>query len=53
MTLLLTLASGTLYDHFGAGGFWAMAGLCLIALPFIAKLAKANPGNSAPVSIQP
>jgi hypothetical protein len=26
-----------------------MAGLCLIALPFIAKLAKADPGNLAPV----
>jgi MFS transporter, PPP family, 3-phenylpropionic acid transporter len=49
MTSLLTLASGTLYGHFGAGGFWAMAGLCLIALPFIAKLAKADQGYSAPV----
>jgi hypothetical protein len=49
MTSLLTLASGTLYGHFGASGFWAMAGLCLIALPFIAKLAKADPGNSAPL----
>jgi PPP family 3-phenylpropionic acid transporter len=38
MTSLLTLTSGTLYGHFGAGGFWAMAGLCLLALPFIAKL---------------
>jgi MFS transporter, PPP family, 3-phenylpropionic acid transporter len=38
MTSLLTLTSGMLYGHFGAGGFWAMAGLCLLALPFIAKL---------------
>jgi MFS transporter, PPP family, 3-phenylpropionic acid transporter len=38
MTSLLTLASGTLYGHFGAGGFWAMAALCLLALPFIARL---------------
>jgi PPP family 3-phenylpropionic acid transporter len=49
MTSLLTLASGTLYGHFGAGGFWAMAGLCLIALPFIAKMEKADQGYSAPV----
>jgi MFS transporter, PPP family, 3-phenylpropionic acid transporter len=28
MTALLTFTSGTLYGHFGAGGFWAMAGLC-------------------------
>jgi PPP family 3-phenylpropionic acid transporter len=48
MTSLLTLASGTLYGHFGASGFWAMAGLCLIALPFIAKMAKADQGYSAP-----
>jgi PPP family 3-phenylpropionic acid transporter len=38
MTALLTFTSGTLYGRFGAGGFWAMAGLCLLALPFIAKL---------------
>ena len=30
---LLTLASGPLYAHFGAGGFWVMAGLCAIAMP--------------------
>jgi hypothetical protein len=29
--------SGTLYGHFGSGGFWTMAGLCLLALPFITK----------------
>jgi hypothetical protein len=38
MTSLLTLTSGTLNGHFGASGFWAMAGLCFRALPFIAKL---------------
>ena len=48
MTSLLTLASGTLYGQFGASGFWAMAGLCLIALPFIAKMVKADQGYSAP-----
>jgi PPP family 3-phenylpropionic acid transporter len=38
MTSLLTLTSGTLYGQFGAGGFWAMAGLCFFALPFITML---------------
>ena len=32
-TALLTLGSGPLYAQFGAGGFWAMAGLCAVALP--------------------
>ncbi len=30
---LLTLASGPLYARFGAGGFWAMALLCVLAVP--------------------
>ena len=30
---LLTLASGPLYAHFGAHGFWVMAALCAAALP--------------------
>jgi PPP family 3-phenylpropionic acid transporter len=30
---LLTLGSGWLYANFGIGGFWAMAALCLAALP--------------------
>ena len=30
---VVTLASGPLYVRFGAGSFWAMAGLCIIALP--------------------
>ena len=38
MSALLTLASGTLYGRFGAGGFWAMAALCLSALPFIVQM---------------
>jgi MFS transporter, PPP family, 3-phenylpropionic acid transporter len=38
MTALLTLASGTLYGRFGAGGFWAMAALCLCATPFILQM---------------
>jgi len=31
--MLLTLASGPLYAHFGAQGFWPMAALCAAALP--------------------
>jgi PPP family 3-phenylpropionic acid transporter len=30
---VLTLGSGPLYARFGAGGFWAMACLCAMALP--------------------
>jgi PPP family 3-phenylpropionic acid transporter len=30
---LLTLGSGPLYAHQGAGGFWVMAGLCAVAIP--------------------
>jgi PPP family 3-phenylpropionic acid transporter len=30
---LLTLASGQLYAHFGAHGFWIMAAFCAAALP--------------------
>jgi PPP family 3-phenylpropionic acid transporter len=32
-TALLTLGSGPLYAAAGAGGFWAMAGLCAVAVP--------------------
>jgi PPP family 3-phenylpropionic acid transporter len=32
-TAVLTLLSGRLYGDFGAHGFWAMAALCLVALP--------------------
>jgi PPP family 3-phenylpropionic acid transporter len=42
VSALLTMASGTLYGTFGAGGFWAMAVLCVAALPFIAGLARIN-----------
>jgi PPP family 3-phenylpropionic acid transporter len=37
-TAMLTLVSGALYGRFGAGGFWVMAALCLIALPVTLKL---------------
>jgi MFS transporter, PPP family, 3-phenylpropionic acid transporter len=42
MTALLTLVSGTLYGRFGPAGFWAMAGLCLCAMPFIARIGTAT-----------
>ena len=31
---IFTLASGFLYQRFGATAFWAMAGLCVVAMPF-------------------
>ncbi len=37
-TVLVTLASGPLYGRFGAQAFWAMAGLCALALPLAARL---------------
>lgn len=30
----VTLAAGPLYENFGAGAFWAMAAMCMLALPF-------------------
>ncbi|WP_135467081.1 MFS transporter [Crenalkalicoccus roseus] len=44
---VLTLAAGPLYGQFGAGGFWAMALLCAIALP--ASLALAGGGRAGGV----
>ncbi len=35
---MLTLAAGPLYGTLGAGGFWAMAALCAVALPAAARL---------------
>jgi PPP family 3-phenylpropionic acid transporter len=37
-TVLLTLASGLVFDRFGAHGFWAMALLCAAALPLARTL---------------
>jgi MFS transporter, PPP family, 3-phenylpropionic acid transporter len=39
-TALLTLASGQLYGHFGAHGFWLMAALCAVALPLVPGLQR-------------
>jgi MFS transporter, PPP family, 3-phenylpropionic acid transporter len=41
-TALLTLASGPIYAHFAAHGFWAMAALCAAALP-IARTLRVSP----------
>jgi PPP family 3-phenylpropionic acid transporter len=37
---LLTLGSGPLYAHEGAGGFWVMAGLCAAAIPIARGLPR-------------
>lgn len=37
-TALLTLIAGALYARLGAQGFWVMAALCALALPFTWKL---------------
>jgi PPP family 3-phenylpropionic acid transporter len=34
-TAVLMVLSGWLYMHYGSAGFWAMAGLCVAALPAI------------------
>jgi MFS transporter, PPP family, 3-phenylpropionic acid transporter len=33
ISVVVTLASGELYGHFGAAAFWAMAAMCAVALP--------------------
>ena len=43
MTVLMTLASGPLYGHFGASAFFAMAALCALALPFTPGLRSGAP----------
>lgn len=56
--VVLMLAAGPLYGSFGAGGFWAMAALCAIALPAAATLvpgeaparAVARPGAAMPAA---
>ncbi len=38
VTAAVTLASGPAYGRFGAGAFWAMAGMCAISVPVAAGL---------------
>jgi MFS transporter, PPP family, 3-phenylpropionic acid transporter len=40
-TAVLMILSGWLYMHYGAVGFWAMAMLCIVALPVIWTLHRA------------
>jgi PPP family 3-phenylpropionic acid transporter len=42
----VTLASGPLYGRFGAGAFWFMAAMCLIALPLTPGLRPGSAGLS-------
>ncbi len=37
-SIVLTLASGVLYQRFGAPSFWAMSTLCLVAVPLATTL---------------
>jgi PPP family 3-phenylpropionic acid transporter len=39
---LLTVASGAIYAHFGALGFWFMTALCLAAVPVAWGLRASN-----------
>jgi PPP family 3-phenylpropionic acid transporter len=44
---VLTLASGALYARVGAHGFWAMAALCALAVPWTWSLRQATRPESA------
>jgi len=41
-TAILTVVSGELYGRLGSAGFWAMAGLCTLALPLPLTLRRAR-----------
>jgi MFS transporter, PPP family, 3-phenylpropionic acid transporter len=45
-SVVLTLASGPLYGRFGAGGFWAMAALCALAIPLALTLRPPEPARA-------
>jgi MFS transporter, PPP family, 3-phenylpropionic acid transporter len=45
-TALVTFASGPVYAHLGARGFWVMAALCAAALPLAARLPASRIENS-------
>lgn len=44
---ILTLASGVLYARIGADGFWAMSGVCALALPIASGLRRSRPPSAA------
>ena len=41
-SIVLTLASGVLYQHYGTHAFWAMSTLCLVAVPLATTLRTAR-----------
>jgi PPP family 3-phenylpropionic acid transporter len=45
-SVVLTLVSGPLYGRFGAGGFWAMAALCVLAIPLALTLRPREPARA-------
>jgi PPP family 3-phenylpropionic acid transporter len=48
-TAVLTVLSGWLFGHFGPSGFWAMALLCILALPVVGSLRALQRGQEAKV----
>jgi PPP family 3-phenylpropionic acid transporter len=44
-TAVLTVLSGWLFAHFGPSGFWAMALLCILALPVVGSLRAMQSGQ--------
>jgi PPP family 3-phenylpropionic acid transporter len=46
-TAVLTVLSGWLFAHFGPSGFWAMALLCILALPVVGSLRAMQSGQEA------
>jgi MFS transporter, PPP family, 3-phenylpropionic acid transporter len=46
-TAVLTVLSGWLFAHFGPTGFWAMALLCILALPVVGSLRALQSGQDA------
>jgi MFS transporter, PPP family, 3-phenylpropionic acid transporter len=44
-TAVLTVLSGWLFGHFGPSGFWAMALLCILALPVVGSLRAMQSGQ--------
>ena len=55
MTAILSLVSGPLYGAFGARAFWAMALLCVAALPiaFAMRRISINAYGSKPIQPAP
>lgn len=52
-TAVLTLGSGTLYAHLGAGGFWVMAALCALAIPVAWGLRASGDAVPRPTELAP